>query len=138
MKQPFHASIPLPPSLLVGTHHGHFEVTSRQDVEHAIILALAPVGASLFGSKFIDRRLQEATMELASLHGRRERALHRMLRETKTLEEGGFSFEDLPLLAKCIRIVEDGFTITGNHAPLSKVAHEADTVTEVLALAMLD
>jgi hypothetical protein len=30
-------------TLLVGTHHGHFEITSRQDVENAIVLALAPM-----------------------------------------------------------------------------------------------
>jgi hypothetical protein len=45
----------------------------------------------LFGRKFIDRRIQETATELASIHGRRERAIHWMLRETKTLEE------DVPL-----------------------------------------
>jgi hypothetical protein len=96
------------------THHGHFEVTSRQDVEHAIILS--------FCGKFIDRRrLREATTELASLLGRKDRALHWMLRETKSLEEaGGFSVENLPLLAKRIRTVEDGLTITGIMRPCPK------------------
>jgi hypothetical protein len=62
-------------SSLIGTHHVHFEVASRQDVEHAIILALvAPVFASLFCRKLIDRRrrLREATADLACLHGRRK------------------------------------------------------------------
>jgi hypothetical protein len=42
---------------LVGTDHGHFEITGRQDVKYAVVLALAPVFASLFRSKLVDRRL---------------------------------------------------------------------------------
>jgi hypothetical protein len=41
---------------LVGSHHGHVEIAGRQDVKHAVILALAPVFASLFRGKLIDRR----------------------------------------------------------------------------------
>jgi hypothetical protein len=40
-----------------------------------------------------------------------------MLRETKGLNEAGLSVEDLPLLAKCIRIIHDDFTVTGNVVP---------------------
>jgi hypothetical protein len=61
-----------------------------------------------------------------------------MLRETKPREKAGLTAEDLPLLAKIIRIVEDGLTITSKHVSLSKVTHEADTVTKVLALALLN
>jgi hypothetical protein len=125
---------------LVGTHHGHFEVASRQDVENAIILALAPVFASLFRSKLIDRgRLQEATAELACLRGRRERAhLLWMLRETNRMEEAGLNVEDLPLMAESIPVVNDSLSVAGNHAALSEVAHEADAITKVLALALLN
>jgi hypothetical protein len=52
-------------SFLGGTHHGHLEVAGRQDVEHAIILALASGFASLFCSKLRDRgRLREVTAAL--------------------------------------------------------------------------
>jgi hypothetical protein len=69
------SSCRIPPQVcLVGTHHhhGHFEITGRQDVKHAIVLALllAPVLANLFGSNFVDRRrFQQTATELASLHG---------------------------------------------------------------------
>jgi hypothetical protein len=55
--------------ILVGSHRGHFEVTGCQDVKHAILLALlAPVLASLFSSKLIDRRrFREAVTELPNL-----------------------------------------------------------------------
>jgi hypothetical protein len=55
--------------ILVGSHRGHFEVTGRQDVKHAILLALlAPVLASLFSSKLIDQgRFREAVTELPNL-----------------------------------------------------------------------
>ena len=60
--------------------------------------------------------------ELASLHGRREHAqLLWMLRKPDSLEEAGLSVEDLPLLTKSIRIVNDGFTITGNHVVRSEI-----------------
>ena len=41
-------------------------------------------------------------------------------------------------MAKRIRIVEDGVTVTGEHASLSEVAHEADAVTKMLVLALLN
>jgi hypothetical protein len=48
-----------------------------------------------------------------------------MLRETKGLEEAGFSVCGPATLSEGIRIVEDGFTVTSKHVSLSKVAHEA-------------
>jgi hypothetical protein len=75
--------------------------------------------ASLFCSKLIDRgRVQEATAELVSLHGSWHGALLRVPRETNRLEDRGLGVKDLSSLAKRIRIVEDGFTVTGNHVPL--------------------
>jgi hypothetical protein len=53
-----------------------------------------------------------------------------MLRETKGLNEAGLSVEDLPLLAKSIRIIHDDFTVTGNVVPrlvLALLDHEATT-----------
>jgi hypothetical protein len=55
-----------------------------------------------------------------------------MLRETIRLEEFGFAVEDLPLLSVFIRIVEDCFTITSQHASLFETAHDANTVAEML------
>jgi hypothetical protein len=123
------------------THHGHLEVASRQDVEDAIILALAPVFASLFRSKLKDQvRLREATAELACLYVSRKRAhlMLRMLRETNGMKEAGLGVVDLPLLAKSIRIVKDDFTITRNHVAHSEIAHEADAVNKVFAPTLLD
>jgi hypothetical protein len=127
-------------STLLGTHNGHFEVASRQDVKHTIILALAPVFASLFRSKMIDRgRLREATAELACLLGRRKRAyLLGMLRETSGMEEAGLSIENLPFLTESIHIVNDRFTVTRNHVAHSEIAHEASAIAKVLALALLN
>ena len=61
-----------------------------------------------------------------------------MLRETKGLEEAGLSVEDLPLLAKRIRIVNDGFTVTGDHVTHCEIAHEANTVKKVLTLTLFN
>jgi hypothetical protein len=95
--------------------------------------------ASLLRSKLIDRRrLGEATLELACLLGSRHRTNVRMLRETNRIEEDGLSFEDLPLLAKSIRIVKDGVTVTGEHAAHCEIAHKANTVKKVLTLTLLN
>jgi hypothetical protein len=53
-------------SPLVGTQHGHIEITGRQDIENAIVLALALalMSASYFCGELIDRRLREATTEM--------------------------------------------------------------------------
>jgi hypothetical protein len=67
--------------------------------------------AVVFG-KFIGRPFQETTKELPSLHGRRERANPRMLRESRRLEELELQVEDLPLLAKSIRFGNDRFAIS--------------------------
>jgi hypothetical protein len=83
--------------------HGHFEVASRQDVETQS--CAAPVLAA-FRSKLTTRTSRGANQ----LHGSRHRALNRM-QETEASEEGQFSAEDLPLLAKSIWIVEDGCTV---------------------------
>jgi hypothetical protein len=93
----------------------------------------------LFSSKFVDRRrFRETTTEMVSLHGSRHGASVGMLRETKGLEEEGLGVANLPLLAESIRILNDCFTVTRNHASLSKVAHETDTVMKVLTLALLN
>jgi hypothetical protein len=127
-------------SFLIGTHHGHFEVASRQDVKDTIILALAPVLASLFRSKLRDRgRLREATAELACLHGRRKLAhLLWMLRETNGMEEAGLGVENLPFLTESTRIVNDCLTVTRNHLAHSEIAREAGSATKVLTPTLLN
>jgi hypothetical protein len=125
---------------LVGTHHGHFEVASRQHVENTIILALTPLFASLFRSKLVDRGgLREATAELACLHGGRKRArLLWMLRETNRLEEARLGVENLPFLTESIHIAYHRFTVTRNHVAHSEIAHKADAITKVLVMAHLN
>jgi hypothetical protein len=127
-------------SLLVGTDHCHFEITSRQDVKHAVILALiAPVCAGLFRSQLIDRRrFQETATQHVGRLWSRHGALLRVLWETDSLEERGLGVQDLPLLAKSIRIVENGVTVTGNHMAHAEVAHQSDTVLKVLAQTLLN
>jgi hypothetical protein len=133
----FHSS---QPSLtLVGTDHGHFAIAGRQDVKHAVILTLAPMLTCFFSSKLIDRRrFRETTTELASLYGSRHGADLWMLRETHGLEEAGLSVQNLPFLTESIRIVNDRFSVTRNHVAHGEIAHEADTVTKMLALALLN
>jgi hypothetical protein len=123
-----------PSSTLIGTNHGHFEVSCRQYIEHAIILALASVSAGLLRSKLFDRRLREATTQHVGRFGRREEgALLWVSRETSRLEERGIGVMDLPFLAKSIHLGHDSFTITRQLYAIREIAHKARTVTKVLA-----
>jgi hypothetical protein len=127
-----------PAGLLVGTDHGHLKIAGRQDVKHAVILALAPVLASLFRGKLVDRRFRETTTELASsLGGSRHGAHLRMLRKTQGMEELGLRVENLPVLAKSIGIVNDSLSVTANHVTRFESAHEANTLAKMLGLGLL-
>ena len=93
------------------------------------------MGASFLCSERIDLLLQKATTELTNLHGRRERAFQWILRETKHLEEAGFSIEGPPLLAKSIRIVDGSFSITLQLHTVLEFSHKAASVnTETKSL----
>jgi hypothetical protein len=117
-----------PASLLVGSHHSHFEITGRQDVKDTVRLAIAPVYASPLSGKLIDRRFyQETATELASLHGSRHGADVGMLRETNGPEEAGLGVANLNQ-----HIVNDSFSITRNHAANCEIAHEANAVQKVI------
>jgi hypothetical protein len=61
-----------------------------------------------------------------------------MLKETHGLKELEFRVENLPFLAKSIRIAHDTFTITGNHVAHSEISqYEADTLAKMLELCLL-
>jgi hypothetical protein len=62
----------------------------------------------------------------------------RVLRETNSLEEARLVVADLPFLTESIRIVNDSFTATGNHATHCKITHEANTLEKMLTLALLN
>jgi hypothetical protein len=74
---------------------------------------------------------------MSSLFGSRHGALNWILRETHRLEELGLRVQNLPFLAKSIRISHDGFAITGDHVAGSESAHEANTLAKLRLLALL-
>jgi hypothetical protein len=61
-----------------------------------------------------------------------------MLGKANSLEEADISVENLPFLAKSIDIVDDSFTITGDHVAHTEISHQANTLGKVLALSLLE
>jgi hypothetical protein len=59
-----------------------------------------------------------------------------MLGKANSLEEAGISVENLPFLAKSIDIVDDSFTITGDHVAHTEISHQANTLGKVLTLSL--